>query len=133
MDPGALPGTLRSLPMDAPTLLHNPRCSKSRQALELLRAHGVEPVVLRYLDMPLTSQALADLVQRLGAPAATLLRTEEARGAGFAPETMDDIAILDTIAAHPHLLQRPVLIAGDRAVIGRPPERVLTLLEPPAA
>lgn len=116
--------------MDAPTLLHNPHCSKSRQALELLRAHGVEPIVVRYLDMPLTRAALADLLQRLGGPALALLRADDAREAGLDPERMEDADILDAIAANPTLLQRPVLIAGARAVIGRPPERVLELIGP---
>ncbi len=114
--------------MDAPTLLHNPQCSKSRRALELLRAHGIEPVVVRYLDMPLTPQALADLLLRLDAPARVLLREDDARAAGHDPASMNDAAVLAAIAANPRLLQRPILIAGERAVLGRPPERVLDLL-----
>lgn len=113
-------------------LLHNPRCSKSRAALALLREHGAEPEIRLYLDDPLDRDALAGVLAALDTPASTLIRAGDARKAGLtdAPAHMNAERIADWLAAHPQAMQRPVLLRGDgRAVIGRPPERVLTLLE----
>jgi len=117
--------------MNAPCFYHNPRCSKSRQALALLREHGVEPVIVPYLDAPPDMAALRDLLGWLGLPARALLRTgEDVYGAlGLADPELDDAALLAAMAAHPRLIERPIFIHHGRAVIGRPPERVLTLLE----
>ena len=115
--------------MPAVTLLHNPRCSKSRQALALLEASGVELTVRRYLDEPLSRAELAALQGRLGGPVVAWTRTKEAvfREAGLSRDAGDD-QLLDAMAAHPILMERPVAILGDRAVVGRPPERVHELL-----
>jgi arsenate reductase len=110
-------------------LLHNPRCSKSRAARELLEARGVAFRERRYLDDPLDREELADLRARLGRPAIEWTRTGEAafREAGLSRES-DEEALLDALASHPVLLERPVLVRGRRAVVGRPPETVLELL-----
>jgi arsenate reductase len=110
-------------------LLHNPRCSKSREAKALLDARGAAYAERRYLEQPLTREELVDLAQRLGRPAREWTRTQEpafaALGlAGDAPES----ALLDAIARHPELLERPMLVRGARAVIGRPAEAILELL-----
>lgn len=112
-------------------LYHNPRCSKSRGALDLLQEKGIAPEIVRYLDEPLDAQALRALVRKLGIRQRELLRTgeEEYRSLGLADESMDDDAIIEAMAAHPRLIQRPILVRGERAVIGRPPERVLELLD----
>ncbi len=114
---------------DALLLLHNPRCSKSREAKALLDAKGVAYVERRYLEAPLTRTELADLAQRLGRPAREWTRTKEADFAalGLAPDAPDG-ALLDAIARQPELLERPVLVRGARAVVGRPPEAILALL-----
>lgn len=111
-------------------ILHNPRCSKSRATLELLRAHGVEPEIRLYLEAPPSLDELRALVARLGLPARAILRSDEAayRESGLADPGLDDDALLRAIVASPSLLQRPVVIVGDRAAIGRPPENVLALL-----
>lgn len=112
-------------------LYHNPRCSKSRAALDLLQENGIEPEIVRYLDEPLDAQALRDLTRKLGIRPRELLRSgeDEYRSLGLADESVDDDAIIKAMAAHPRLIQRPILVRGDRAVIGRPPERVLELLD----
>lgn len=112
-------------------LYHNPRCSKSRAALDLLQENGIEPEIVRYLDEPLDAQALLDLTRKLGIRPRELLRSgeDEYRSLGLADESVDDDAIIKAMAAHPRLIQRPILVRGDRAVIGRPPERVLELLD----
>jgi arsenate reductase len=111
-------------------LYHNPRCSKSRGALELLRERGVEPEILPYLEQPPSVADLRDLVKRLGVPARALLRTGEPEYGelGLADPTLDDEALLAAMHAHPRLIERPIFLHGGRAVIGRPPERVLDLL-----
>jgi arsenate reductase len=110
-------------------LLHNPRCSKSRAAHALLAERGVAFVERRYLEDPLTRAELASLRERLGRPAAEWVRSGEAAfsTAGLGASS-GEAEILDAMAAHPILIERPILVRGARAVVGRPPERVLDLL-----
>jgi arsenate reductase (glutaredoxin) len=112
------------------TLYHNPRCSKSRAALELIESKGHTPTIVRYLETPPDTQTLSGLINKLGIQPRALLRTGEDafRELGLADESLSDAQLIDAMAAHPKLIERPILIAGDKAVIGRPPERVLELL-----
>lgn len=112
------------------TLYHNPRCSKSRSALQLLEERGLQPTLVRYLEVPPTAAQLRDLLAKLGIPARQLLRTgeDEYRELNLADTALSEAQLIDAMAAHPRLIERPILIAGDRAVIGRPPENVLDLL-----
>jgi arsenate reductase len=112
------------------TLYHNPRCSKSRGALELLEARGLEPRVVRYLETPPSAAELRGLLAKLGYSARQLLRSgeEEYQTLNLADPTLDDDALIAAMVAHPRLIERPILVAGDKAVVGRPPERVLELL-----
>lgn len=111
------------------TLLHNPRCSKSRAALALLEARDVTVDVVDYLKLPPSRAELAALRQKLDLPPARWVRTGEAEyaRAGLGDASTED-EILDAMAAHPILIERPIAIRGQRAVVGRPPERVLDLL-----
>ena len=111
-------------------LYHNPRWSKSRGALDLLQENGIEPEIVRYLEDPPDADALRALVRKLGIRPRELLRTgeEEYRSLGLADESIGDDAIIEAMVAHPRLIERPILVRGDRAVIGRPPERVLELV-----
>lgn len=113
-----------------PRLYHNPRCSKSRGALELLQERGIEPEVVRYLETAPGEEELRALVGMLGIPARGLLRTgeDEYRSLGLDDPSLDDDDIIAAIARHPKLMERPVFVHDGRAVIGRPPERVLELL-----
>ena len=101
------------------TLYHNPRCSTSRSALALLREHGVEPHII----------ALAALSARSGLPVRDFLRRKEALYSELQLDTQDDEALLDALAAHPQLFNRPVASSEQGVRIGRPAERVLELLE----
>ena len=110
-------------------IYHNPRCSKSRQALALLRENGVEPEVIEYLKTPPDAPALHDLLKKLGMAAHDILRTKEDayNACGLSPES-PEAEILAAIGANPILLERPIIVKGNRAVIGRPPENVKALL-----
>ena len=114
----------------AVTIWHNPRCGKSRDTLALLRQHGIEPEIREYLKVPPTKKEVETLLELVGGPPRALLRDNEAefRATGKTAATLrvDDIARL--IAAHPILLQRPIVVAGGKAAIGRPPEAVLKVV-----
>lgn len=112
------------------TLYHNPRCSKSRGALELLEARGLAPTVVRYLDTPPSAAELRELLAKLGMNARQLLRTgeEEYQTLGLADTSLSEDQLIEAMAAHPRLIERPILIVGDTAVVGRPPEKVLEIL-----
>jgi arsenate reductase len=112
------------------TLYHNPRCSKSRGALELLEARGLAPTIVRYLETPPDAAQLRDLLSKLGITPRQLLRTgeDEYKALNLADPALSDEQLIATMAANPKLIERPILIAGDKAVIGRPPEKILEIL-----
>lgn len=112
------------------TLYHNPRCSKSRGALELLQARGLTPTVVRYLETPLDAAQLRSLLGKLGISARELLRTgeDEYKALNLADSSLSEEQLIAAMAANPKLIERPILQIGDKAVIGRPPEKVLELL-----
>ena len=112
------------------TIYHNPRCSKSRQTLQLLRDHEIEPDVVEYLKEPPDRTELRQMIRALGIPARDLIR----RGEKLFDEVGDpgirysDSAAVNLLAEYPKLIERPIVMRGDRAIIGRPPEQVLELL-----
>jgi arsenate reductase len=110
-------------------IYHNPRCTKSRETLALLREKGVEPEVIEYLKTPPTVSEIKALLGKLNiAPGALLRNKEEPYGRlGLSASSSAD-AVARAIAKEPVLLERPVVVVGDKAVIGRPPENVLALL-----
>ncbi|CAE6905212.1 putative oxidoreductase YfgD [Pseudomonas marincola] len=112
------------------TLYHNPRCSKSRSALQILEERGLTPTIVRYLETPPSADELTALLRKLDMPARSLLRTgeEEYKALNLADATLTEQQLIDAMAANPKLIERPILIAGDRAIVGRPPERVLEIL-----
>jgi arsenate reductase len=112
------------------TLYHNPRCSKSRGALELLEARGLAPTVVRYLETPPSAADLRTLLGKLGLSARQLLRSgeEEYQTLGLADAGLSEDQLIEAMVAHPRLIERPILVAGDKAVVGRPPEKVLEIL-----
>jgi arsenate reductase len=109
--------------------LHNPRCSKSRAALEIVRAAGVELPVREYLREPLSVDELRRIVRLLGVRPIDIVRRGEAQYAalGLGDATPDE-EVLRAMAEHPILIERPIVVRGERAVIGRPPETVRELL-----
>ena len=113
-----------------PTLYHNPRCSKSREALALLQASGCEPEIVLYLDTPPTTKQLKELLATLSINARQLIRkTEDAyKELNLADEKLSEAALIKAMVANPKLIERPIFINNRKAVVGRPPENVLDIL-----
>ena len=111
------------------TIWHNPRCGKSRDALKLLEAEGIDPEIVRYLDDAPSEADIRRVLGMLGIGARDLMRTKEAlyRELGLGKVTDED-ALIRAMAEHPKLIERPIVIKDGKAVIGRPPEKVLSLL-----
>jgi arsenate reductase len=112
-------------------IFHNPRCSKSRKTLELLRERGVEPEIVEYLKTPPSAAELDRVLTLLGKQPREVLRTEEA---AYAAAGLDDMRLgraelIARMVENPSVLQRPIVVAGERAALGRPPEDVLALLD----
>lgn len=112
------------------TIYHNPRCSKSRQALALLQEAGVEAEVVEYLKSTPSAADLDAVLTKLGLAPEAIVRTGEDRYAelGLKGKALSRAEWLDVLAANPILIERPIVVAGDRAVVGRPPEKVKELL-----
>lgn len=109
------------------TIYHNPRCSKSRQTLELIRSRGIEPRVVEYLKTPPSAAELAGILARLGKTPAEILRAKEAAEAGIAGDLPDD-QLIAAMVANPAVIERPIVVADTGARLGRPPESVLEIL-----
>lgn len=112
------------------SIFHNPRCSKSRGTLELLEERGIQPEIVRYLETPPSAAELKALLGKLGIGARQLLRTgeDEYKELDLANPSLGDEQLIQAMVAHPKLIERPIVIVGDKAVIGRPPEKVLEIL-----
>lgn len=112
------------------TIYHNPRCSKSRQTLQLLQERGIEPNVVLYLETPPDADALAAIIDKLGITPRQLLRKgeDEYKAANLANPDLSDQDLIDAMTKHPRLIERPIVLHGDKAALGRPPENVLDIL-----
>ena len=112
------------------TIYHNPRCSKSRQTLQLLQENNIEPEIVLYLETPPDAAALKDILGKLGiAPRDLLRKGEDAyKELNLKDTNHSDAALIDAMVSHPKLIERPIVIKGDKAVLGRPPENVLELI-----
>jgi arsenate reductase len=112
------------------TIYHNPRCSKSRQTLALLEARGMSPTVVEYLKDTPDAEALRDILGKLGMTPRQVMRRGEAvyRELGLDDPALDDAALIAAMVANPILIERPIVVSGDKAAIGRPPEAVLDIL-----
>lgn len=112
------------------TIYHNPRCSKSRQTLQLLRERGIEPEVIEYLRTPPDSTQLQALLTMLGIDARSLMRKKEAEYTALKLDdpNLGEERLIAAMVAHPRLIERPIVVNDGRAAIGRPPENVLGIL-----
>tara|TARA_B100000959_G_scaffold272564_1_gene322048 strand:+ start:5523 stop:5921 length:399 start_codon:yes stop_codon:yes gene_type:complete len=120
-----------TLAMQAITIYHNPNCSKSRAALALLEENDVNPQIIYYLDSHPGSAELRELLVKLNLDLRDILRSGEKEYAdlGLDDASLSEEILFDIVYKHPQLLQRPIVVQGDRAILGRPPENVLALLE----
>lgn len=111
-------------------IFHNPRCSKSRQALELLTSRGVEPEIIRYLETPPTAQELSDILEALDRQPRELMRTGESefKELGLDNPDLSREQLIAAMVANPKLIERPIVFANGKAAVGRPPENILTIL-----
>ncbi|WP_313297660.1 arsenate reductase (glutaredoxin) [Diaphorobacter sp.] len=114
------------------TIYHNARCSNSRGALALLREHGIEPQIVDYIAEPLNAAQLTALIRQLGVPVRDVMRAKEAvyQELDLGAEGVSDAQCIDAIAAHPVLLNRPIVVTPKGARLCRPPELVLELIQP---
>jgi arsenate reductase len=108
------------------TIYHNPRCSKSRQTLALIEEQGMTPTVVEYLTTPPSVADLTAILAKLGKAPEQIMRKKEAREEGIADLTGDDL--IAALVAHPRAIERPIVVNGDKAALGRPPEDVLAIL-----
>lgn len=114
---------------EAVTIYHNPKCSKSRETLALIQASGITPRVVEYLKTPPSEAELAAIVRKLGVAPAELVRTgERVFQEKYSGKTLSDAEWIKALVADPILMQRPIVVRGDAAVIGRPPENAKRLL-----
>jgi arsenate reductase len=110
------------------TIYHNPRCNTSRRTLALLRDKGVEPEIVEYLKTPYTAAQLKHLLGQLKIPPSALVRKKEAAAAGIDPRSLPEDELIATMVANPILVERPIVVSGGKAALGRPPEAVLAVL-----
>ena len=112
------------------TIYHNPRCSKSRQTLELIQAKNISPIIIEYLTSELTDSEIKHIIQLLNVNIRGIIRTTESayKNLNLADDSLSEQELINAIIDHPELLQRPIVIHNDSAVIGRPPENVTGIL-----
>lgn len=112
------------------TIYHNPRCSKSRQTLKLIQEQGLEPRVVHYLESPPDQETLARLLDLLGLDPRELMRRKEPeyQELGLDDPALPREALIAAMVQHPRLIERPIVVKDGKAILGRPPERVLELL-----
>ncbi|EEM2501984.1 TPA: arsenate reductase (glutaredoxin) [Salmonella enterica subsp. indica] len=116
---------------DTIKIYHNPRCSKSRDTLNLLKSHGVEPEVVLYVDTPADAATVRELLRMLGMSSAReLMRQNEDlyKTLQLADSQLSEEALIQALVEHPKLMERPIVVANGQACIGRPPEQVLDIL-----
>jgi len=115
--------------METIKIWHNPRCSKSRDSFKLLEEKGIDAEVVKYLEDIPTKEELTELLKKLNMSARELMRTKEDvyKELNLKDETSED-ALIEAMVANPKLIERPIVIRGDKAVIGRPIEKVVELI-----
>ena len=110
------------------TIYHNPRCSKSRETLALIESKSLTPQVIDYLRSPPSASELKSILRKLGLKPRDILRKGEPRCRELDIDALDDAALIELMAANPILIERPIVVHGDKAALGRPPANVLKIL-----
>ncbi|MDD2738287.1 arsenate reductase (glutaredoxin) [Methylomonas lenta] len=111
-------------------IYHNPRCSKSRETLKLIEAQGIQPEIIEYLKQPPTTAELQDILNKLGMQPRELMRTKETeyKENGLDDKSLNNAELIEAMIRIPKLIERPIVLANDKAAVGRPPESVLAIL-----
>ena len=111
-------------------ILHNPRCTKSRATLKLLRERGIEPKIVDYLETPPTAEEFREILAKLGLGPRDVIRKGEKiyKELELADKSLSDMALVTAMVGNPILIERPIVLSGERAALGRPPEKVLDIL-----
>ncbi|MGM0423147.1 MAG: arsenate reductase (glutaredoxin) [Pseudomonadota bacterium] len=109
-------------------IYHNPRCSKSRQTLQLLQEKGISPEIIEYLKTPLSAAEIEHIIEYLPHPANILIRDKEAAELGIESKRLGETGVLELLQEHPHIMERPIVVSAKGVRIGRPPETVLEIL-----
>ena len=109
-------------------IYHNPRCNTSRKTLALLREKGIEPEIVEYLKTPYSAAQLKTLLGQLKMPAQALVRKKEASAAGIDPAKLSEEALIAAMVKNPIIVERPIVVSGGKAALGRPPEKVLSVV-----
>ncbi len=111
-------------------IYHNPRCSKSRQTLQLLQERGIEPEVIKYLETPPSEAELREILRKLGMTPRELMRRKEAeyKASGADDPNLSDDELIALMVKHPKLIERPIVVHDGKVALGRPPEQVLEIL-----
>ena len=109
-------------------IYHNPRCNTSRKTLALLRDKGVEPEIVEYLKTPYTAAQLKTLLGQMKMPVKALIRKKEAAKAGIDAARLSEDQLIAAMVKHPIIVERPIVVSGSKAALGRPPEKVLEVL-----
>jgi len=112
------------------TIYHNPRCSKSRQTLALIEEKGITPEIVLYLETPPDEATLRELLKKLGKEPRDILRKgeDDYKNNGLSDKTLSDDALISAMVKFPKIIERPIVVSGNKAVLGRPPENVLDLI-----
>jgi len=109
-------------------IYHNPRCSKSRETLALLESKGLAPLVIEYLKTPPSQADLKNILKVLAIPARAIVRKKEAADVNIDLDGLNDSELIASMVKHPEIIERPIVVNGNKAAIGRPPERVLDIV-----
>jgi len=112
------------------TIYYNPKCRKSREALQIIREKGIEPEINYYLENPPSKEELSDILRKMGKSARDIFRKSEPlyKDLGLKNKDLDDEVLLDYLNKYPILIERPIVVKGQRAVLGRPPEDVRKII-----
>ncbi len=110
------------------TIYHNPRCTKSRETLALIEKKGLKPTVVEYLKEPPSASELTRILKMLGLPAAAIVRKKEAAEAGIDVDALSEKELIAALVKNPIAIERPIVVSGAKAALGRPPENVLKIL-----
>jgi arsenate reductase len=110
------------------TIYHNPRCNTSRKTLALLQDRGIKPEIVEYLKTPYSTAQLKQLLGQLKLPAKAIVRRKEAAAAGIDPAKLSEDQLIAAMAKNPIIVERPIVVSGSKAAVGRPPEAVLKVI-----